>query len=584
VNPVLVRALREALAALGGSDRGLRARLEARLASALQPASDPGEPIALALGAIDLARGEDDAALLATLYSACSALGDLAPPGRRAPLNQECAELAARLGDPAVAQRARARLAIDLVELGALDRADAAIAEAERLGEDLGLPHYRWRPILLRSMRALMHGRLAESDRLVEQAGRLVADLDEFDARVALLIHRLGAAATAGRFGALQPLLEELGALTTSLEYGRLLGGVLSLGFLAAAGEVEAVRRHPLAGSGVDQALAGVARHDLQLLSSISQVVAAAGSPEMAEAVCRMAEPLADREPTTGMMGLVYIGPFRGSLAALAAAAGRREEALRSFEGALRRCRDLRLLPLEAHLRAERAAFLDALGRSAEARAERETSQALARELGMAATSRVLETRKALGLPFGAAGPRAAPAPAPAPDFALEREGELWAVRHGETTFRLRHSRGLEMLAALLAEPGRELHCTELDLPGGDARGAGDAGEVLDARARQAYRERSRELEAELRQAEDFHDAGRAERARAELEALADELARGVGLGGRGRRRGSLVERSRVNVQRRLKDAVGRIGEQDPALGRHLEAALRTGTFCSYSP
>jgi hypothetical protein len=44
------------------------------------------------------------------------------------------------------------------------------------------------------------------------------------------------------------------------------------------------------------------------------------------------------------------------------------------------------------------------------------------------------------------------------------------------------------------------------------------------------------------------------------------------------------VERARVNVQRRLKDAIRRIGEQDPGLGRYLEATVRTGTYCVYQP
>jgi hypothetical protein len=39
-----------------------------------------------------------------------------------------------------------------------------------------------------------------------------------------------------------------------------------------------------------------------------------------------------------------------------------------------------------------------------------------------------------------------------------------------------------------------------------------------------------------------------------------------------------------VNVQRRLRDAVRRIAQQDPELGRHLERSVRTGTFCRYEP
>jgi len=37
-------------------------------------------------------------------------------------------------------------------------------------------------------------------------------------------------------------------------------------------------------------------------------------------------------------------------------------------------------------------------------------------------------------------------------------------------------------------------------------------------------------------------------------------------------------------VQRRLKEAIGRIAELDPALGRYLEQAVRTGTYCCFRP
>ena len=93
----------------------------------------------------------------------------------------------------------------------------------------------------------------------------------------------------------------------------------------------------------------------------------------------------------------------------------------------------------------------------------------------------------------------------------------------------LKDSRGLGKLARLVAEPGRELHA--LDLSGASATDGGDAGEVLDERARKEYRARLAELQAELDEAEDFGDVGRAERARSEMEALTSELARAVGSG-----------------------------------------------------
>src|SRR6266498_1968631 len=112
----------------------------------------------------------------------------------------------------------------------------------------------------------------------------------------------------------------------------------------------------------------------------------------------------------------------------------------------------------------------------------------------------------------------------------------------------------------------------------------GDAGSILDPEAKAQYRARLDELDEELRDAERANDRERAARATNERDAVAHELAAAVGLGGRDRKAASDAERARVNVTRAIKAALDRIGEHSPALGRHLEATLRTGQFCSYVP
>jgi hypothetical protein len=81
-----------------------------------------------------------------------------------------------------------------------------------------------------------------------------------------------------------------------------------------------------------------------------------------------------------------------------------------------------------------------------------------------------------------------------------------------------------------------------------------------------------------------MEDGARAERLQRERDAITAELKRAVGLGGRLRKVGSLTERARVNVTRRLRDAVTRIADVHPELGRHLSDAVRTGTHCDYRP
>ena len=166
---------------------------------------------------------------------------------------------------------------------------------------------------------------------------------------------------------------------------------------------------------------------------------------------------------------------------------------------------------------------------------------------------------------------------------------------------RIRDSRGMHYLARLLANPGRELHALDIargasvaaqpaarPAGNGDADGlsldADDAGPQLDEAAKRAYRERLAELDAEVAQAESWNDSERASRAREEIAALAGELSRAVGLGGRDRRAASTSERARVSVTRAIRAAIERVGAQSPTAGEHLDLTVRTGTYCVYAP
>jgi hypothetical protein len=112
----------------------------------------------------------------------------------------------------------------------------------------------------------------------------------------------------------------------------------------------------------------------------------------------------------------------------------------------------------------------------------------------------------------------------------------------------------------------------------------GDAGELLDAEARAAYRGRLTDLRAERGEAEAVGDTGRIAAADREIAMLTQELARAVGLGGRARRAGSLAERARLNVTRAIAVVLRKVAGEHPALGEHLAGTVRTGAFCSYTP
>ena len=67
-----------------------------------------------------------------------------------------------------------------------------------------------------------------------------------------------------------------------------------------------------------------------------------------------------------------------------------------------------------------------------------------------------------------------------------------------------------------------------------------------------------------------------------ELDFIAGELASALGLGGRGRRVGSPIERARKAVASRIRFSVSHVARLHPALADHLRRYIRTGTVCSY--
>lgn len=125
---------------------------------------------------------------------------------------------------------------------------------------------------------------------------------------------------------------------------------------------------------------------------------------------------------------------------------------------------------------------------------------------------------------------------------------------------------------------------THASAPGLSARDVGDAGEMLDARAKDAYRRRLTEIEEDLEEAQALEDASRVAQATAERDFLSRELSRAIGLGGRDRRAGSVAERARASVTRAIRHAMGRIRAHHPLLAAHLERTIRTGTYCRYLP
>jgi TolB-like protein/Tfp pilus assembly protein PilF len=164
---------------------------------------------------------------------------------------------------------------------------------------------------------------------------------------------------------------------------------------------------------------------------------------------------------------------------------------------------------------------------------------------------------------------------------AFVNQNGLWEITFDDTQVQIPEVKGFHDLARLLAAPGDEVHCTEMM---GTPDAMSDADPMVDAKALQAYKQRVQELREEIRDAEQMNDLGRSEKLTVELDQLTDHIAKAMGLGHRTRRLKAPAERARAAVTWRIRSAIKKIDAVHPSLGHHLSNAIRTGTFCCYSP
>jgi hypothetical protein len=548
------------------------------LAAAEQPAPDPEGPIALGRQAIAMARAESDPdTLLRTLRDAVSAMMDLGAPSERLALNREYVRLATTLGQPREALRGWMRQAFDLLELGDFAALDASIEMIEALTRQLAHPFYGWRALAFRSMRALLGGRFADAERYRDEAERLGQLGRDPMAAMPVAFQRHMLLRCLGRD---EEVLAAMSACSQAFGGSEL--GLLAVRVMTAEALLRLGRRQQAASHlRPDDLMTLVRYRDVSTFAALSQVALALELPEVAEAALAELDARPRSFASGGMSTMTAGEPVSHIRATLLRALGRHDAADRCYAEALQQARQAGALPFAAWIALEHASLI-ARDRPSEAR-----------ELARVALSHGLEwqapgllARARALLPPEPAAPSvsgAADAASAAPALCLHPEGESWLISDGTVSVRLSDSKGLRWLALLVREPGREFHVLDLSAPDGTLD-AGDAGELLDPRARQEYRDRMQSLTAELEEARAHNDPGRSARLEAELEFLRAELSRALGIGGRERRAGGAAERARINVQRRLRDAVRRITLQHAGLGQRLERSLKTGLYCSYRP
>ena len=176
-DPHLLPLLEEAVKVLPPDDSALRARLLARLAAG--PLGQEGDASmarrrALSAESVQIARRVGDVAVLAwTLDGRKVAIWAPDTLEEQWEIMAEMQELAERAGDPEQIVDARICRLIKLMERSELDRFDVEHAAARHVADELGQPGQRWLVAVHEPMYALLTGRLANADQLIEQAFEL---------------------------------------------------------------------------------------------------------------------------------------------------------------------------------------------------------------------------------------------------------------------------------------------------------------------------------------------------------------------------------------------------------------------------
>ncbi|MBY0278730.1 hypothetical protein K2Z84_25630, partial [Candidatus Binatia bacterium] len=601
--------LEEALAAFGGDDSHGRALLLALL-STVREDEGSGANDAMGEEAVAMARRLGDPQVLSSALLARH-LVVVGPesPRVRLTLADEAVALIER-GAAANEHLARGARVHCLLELGGIAEAKSEIERMARAADRLKEPVRQWQVLVRRAAVALLEGRFDDGARIATEALAIrrnagdPAVLQHFVLQ--MFLARREPEHRGGLEGSIRWLVEQTPESST-------WSCVLAV-FLADSSRIDETREvfERIAAGG----FARLAREKNApaLLAWMARVATFLWDEPRARELYPLLLPYADRNIVLGASSQACLGSAHRYLGLLAATCGDVAGAERHYRDAIAMNERMAARPVVACTQHEYARLLqyrNAPGDRTKARLLIEQARATSLVCGMsqligwidrlgpveaeATAPDAISGWSAVHPVPDVADTNAARAPAP-PSVAepavavLRRDGDVWQVGFGSEVARMKDARGVHLLAVLLQHPGQEIHVLDLAAggpgAGGEAQVAdrGDAGPLLDQAARSAYRRCLDDLREQLEEAESFNDPVRAERARHEMEFLAGELSRGVGLGGRDRRAASAAERARVNATRTIGGVVKKIASLSPRLGEHLRGTVRTGYFCVYAP
>jgi len=621
-NDAYVALLCEALDAVGPGDSSERAQLLGYLAVAKYFPDPRVHSAPLSAEALAMARRVNDPRTLGVaLLPRYVTLTEPERTEERLQLAEEIIALGEQLGDRELAMEGRAYRLWERLAQGEIAILESELAQFETLADDLRQPYFQFRAASMRAALALLAGRFAEAERLTFAARRLMQQRDD-QLVIGALLEQLYTNYCQ------QERLDEIEELVKGVTSSARAGWSRSIGIVPAHCHAE-LGRMDEARAALEQVFGDdvgamprlrIWSVTMLLLADLLEML---DDDEHAAALYPVLLPYAHRL-TADSTGPLCSGSFSFPLGQLASVMGRWDDALRHFDDALVAAVEIGSPPWGAYAQYGTAKVLLARGHSED------------RQHAGALLAQVLQTADALDMPrlrrrvrklqeqfnVEAAGEPDTDAPplekggkggflsrpvgeiplSPssskgevAVTATLRQEGDYWVAGYEPATFRLKDRLGLHYLLALLRKPEHEFLAIDLvaAVQGtprrsgseNDMKGAflGGAEPYFDMEARAAYERRLRDLRATLEEAEEFNDLDRASRTRAEIEFLADELHRGLGLGHQIRASGSPLERARVSVTLALKGAVRAIRKNDERLGHYLATTIKTGTYCSYN-
>ncbi|HVX19700.1 MAG TPA: AAA family ATPase [Acidimicrobiales bacterium] len=486
----------------------------------------------------------------------------------RRSLAREQLDVARACGDELHALIARMWWTVDQLLAGR--DADRSLAELRERSDALGMRAMTYVADAIDVMRLQRAGQLDAAERAAVACRQLGNEVGDADAELYHGAHILATHWFRGTAGELLPFAQSLADSAVLPSENPIYTATVA--YLAAAGGDTDAAVHALARlDAASLARTPTSSSWLVTMFALVEATVALGDRDLARQLYDALSPHGEL-PLIGSVGVCCFGSAHWSLGRAAAVSGDRTAAIEHFERASRANQQLGNRPMTAICRAELSRLLAeraAPGDHARAAGLLGAAIAAGRAMGLHARVEEWELRRA-ELPATEEGDRG---------WWLRRADGWEVVGCGERA-QIRHSVGMQHLAALLASPCVEV--TAGSLAGVELVQARQP--LVDASTIEALRRRVGDLERAIDDAVlDRREEDRAELQR-ELEEVLDHARSVARPGGGSRVFDDPAERARTAVQKAIRRAVRSVGAQAPQLGSALEASVRTGHRCCYVP